>query len=82
MAHTISYRIADQRRHAQTYAEDKLRYKDLTYKIRGILFKLKIGWLRAQRIGLSNIIEQDLKRRILFEEKTLDVIHDGKKLNL
>ena len=44
---------------AQTYAEDKLLYKDLTYKIRGILFAVKksVG-LGHKELVYQNIIEQ------------------------
>lgn len=69
----------------RTDADNKLLYEDLTYKIRGIAFKVKkeLG-LGHKEVIYQKAIEKELKNADLFfeKEKVLDVYYGDEKIGV
>jgi len=59
---------------------DKLLYKNLTYKVRGVIFKIynQLGFGHKENIYRRALSHELVKNKIEFEEeKALDVSYDG-----
>lgn len=60
-------------------------YKDLTYKIRGVMFAVhrELGSGHKEQVYQKALAKEFVERRIPFEaEKTLDVIYKGEKVGV
>lgn len=64
---------------------DKLLYQDLTYEIRGLLFKVynKLGFGHKESVYQNALRHELVKSKLRFDqEKALDVIYDGTKVGI
>lgn len=64
-------------------ATDKLLYQDLTYKVRGLMFKVynELGFGHKEKVYQKALCHELVKNNVRFEqEKALDVIYDGIKV--
>ncbi|MBU4348206.1 GxxExxY protein [Patescibacteria group bacterium] len=69
----------------QTNADEKLLYKDLTYKIRGIIFAVKknLGLGHKEIIYQKALEEEFKKNNIQIEkEKTINILYENKKIGV